>query len=315
VSNETKKYDAKIITNTLVGLSLQTRLLLGLDMEYKQNTTLNELLSINRETLPDPKEPAQMRYLCVGNGGHAIDGSEIPTPVPLEHQPSDNAPYSIVPLVMRPVDKDLPPNLRENYALRRMEEHKGRRYWCYYLKRIDHRGVRVNEYRTIVKDGEKNIREYEHSDRSINPQPPSMPDYNYEVTDQVVPEDGDYLHSNARVRIEFTEFDVQELLNVAAIKYGDPKKAVVSEFCLTSGVDMVATGDSVDGSPFEYLECMGAQIVTHMTMFTNMAFANNGTGFSVDFGNTEPMAVAPGQLPQQLDSATTDTSPGSDVLL
>lgn len=300
MSTETKAYDGKHVTNALAGLSLQTTLLMGLPMEFKQKSTLNEHLAINREAIPNGSTRPVMQYLCLGNGGHVVSAEDnLATPIPIEHQPTDAAPYNIIPLVMRPVDKDLSDELRENYALRKQVEYGGRRYWAYYLKRLDWRGVRVKEYYTKVRDGIKTVTDFEYSDKNLYPTAPDMPDYNYEVSDQVTPNDGDYVHSSASTRIELNAFDVQELLNMAQIIYGDPRKAVVSEFCLTSGVDTIVTGESAVGSPFQYMECMGTQINIFLTTFTNMAYQNKGVAYTLDVGNTEPMVLAPGQIPSQ----------------
>ncbi len=309
MSTETKAYDGKHVTNTLAGLSLQTTLIMGLPMEYKQKSTLNEALLINREITPDSASRPTMKYLCLGNGGHVIstDGG-LATPIPIEHQPTDVAPYNIMPQVLRALDKDLSDDLREIYALRKQVEFNGRRFWAYYLRRLDWRGVRVKEYLTTVRDGVKSVKEFEYSDKNLKPTPPDMPDYNYEVSDQVVPANGDYVHSSASTRIELTEFDVQELLNVAEIIYGDPRMAVVSEFCLTSGVDTMATGESAVGSPFEYMEAMGTQINIFLTTFTNMAYQNKGVAYTLDVGNTEPMVLAPGQIPSEVGVAVSSDS-------
>lgn len=301
MTSETKAYDGKHITNTLQGLSVQTSLLMGLDMEYKQKSTLNEHLKLFQDEMPDPKARPTMKFLVIGNGGHAIStNSNLATPIPLEHQPTDVAPYSIIPHALRPVDKDLSDEERKHYALRKKVEINGRWYWAYYLRICDWRGVRVKEWHTVVKDGNESTKEFEYGDKNLNPTPPEMPDYNYEVTDQMVPTDGDYVHSSAMTRIEFTENDVQEIQNVAAILYGDPTLAVVSEFGLVSAVLKETSGESATGSPFLYMEAYGAQVNIFMTTFVNVAFQNKGIAYNLDVGNTEPMVVAPGQVASQV---------------
>jgi len=305
VSIETKAYDGKFVTNTLAGLSLQDVLLMNLPMDYKEKSTLNEHLSINRDNMPDEEARPVMKYLCLGNGGHVIStDDDLVTPIPIEHNPTDAAPYNIIPLVLRTVDDDLTDTLREDYALRRLEEHGGTRYWAYYLKRLDYRSVSVLNYYTKVSDGEATITDFDYSDLNLYPTAPEMPDYDYEVTDSLVPTDGDYVHASANVSIPLGTFDVQELLNVSNILYGDPRKAVVSEFCLCSGVDTSATGESEVGSPFIYTEAMGVQICIFLTTFANMAYQNSGITYDMDIGNTEPMVLAPGQIATTVTNST-----------
>jgi len=306
VATETKAYDGKHVTNTLAGLSLQTTLLMGLDMVFKQKSTLNERLSINREIIPDADSRPVMKYLALGNGGHVISADvDIATPIPLEHQPTDSSPYNIIPQIIRDVDKDISDELREGYALRKQIEVNGVKKIAYYLKRLDWRGIKVDEWYTTVRDGVKTIDAFDYSDLNLYPTAPDLPDYNYEVTEQTLTDDGDYVSSFATSRVELNEFDVQELLNVAGVIYGDPRRAVVSEFCLVSGVDTIATGESATGSPFQYTEVMGAQVAIFMTTFVNMAYQNSGVAYTIDIGNTEPLVLAPGQVPNQISTTTT----------
>lgn len=305
---ETKPYDGKHVTNTLAGLNVQNSIFLGLPITYKEKSTLNEHLGILADRRPEALAKPEARFLCVGNGGHIVTATDnLATPIPVKHNPTDAAPYNIIPLVLRPVDKDLGDDVRERYALRRIEEHGGRRYWAYYMKRLDFRGVRTMDYYTRIRDGQKSVREFEYSDINLYPTPPASPDYDYEVDDKLAVSDGDYVHTSAETTVPLDQFDIQELLNVATVLYGDPRKAVVSEFCLCTGIDTVATGESMVGSPFQYNEVIGAQVAVFLTTFTNVAYANRSLAYVLNIGQTEPMVLAAGQVPQQTGSASGGT--------
>lgn len=300
MTEQTKEYDGKIVTNTLAGISLQNTLFLNLPMTYKQKSTINEHLNIFRQ-LPTPEARPAAKYLCVGNGGHVMSiDDQLGTPIPIKREPTDVAPSSIIPLILRPVDDDIGDDIRVRYAGRRKEEHQGKLYWAWYFKRLDYRGVKSESYHTKVQEGKSTVQEFEYSDLNLYPKNTDMPDYNYEVTDTVVPTDGDYVHSTAGIKVVLDLFDIQELLNVAKVKYGDPRKAVISELCICSGVDFTATGESSVGSPFTYTEAIGVQAAIFLTTFVNVAFQNKAVSYLMDIGNTEPMAVAPGQFPQQV---------------
>lgn len=309
MTTETKAYDGKHVTNTLNGIAIQTALMYGLPIQYPQNSTINENLNINSDVVPGPTERPITKYLVLGNGGHAVtSGDNLATPIALKREPTDVAPANMIPHVLRLVDDDLSDELRELYALRILEEHFGKRYWAYYARRLDFAGINVLRYHTKVQDGQATINQFEYSDLNLRPRNSTMPDYNYEVTDQLVPVDGDYVSASANLPIALNMFDIQELLNVANVLYKDPRKAVISEYCMCSGIDFVTSGESLVGSPFQYTEVKGLMAVTFLTTFTNAAYQNRGIIHDMDIGNAEPMAVAPGQIAQQTGSAVEGAS-------
>lgn len=90
------------------------------------------------------------------------------------------------------------------------------------------------------------------------------------------------------------ENDIKELINVAKIKYKDPRKAIVSEFILCSGVDHIATGESFTSSAFQYMEVAGLQAIVFLNSFNSAALSNVEIGYDVVIGQTEPMPVDTG---------------------
>lgn len=294
MSTPTRNYDGKLVVSTLQSMHMQTATFLGLDMTYKEKSTLNEHLNINRDIAPAPAERPIARYLCIGNGAHAMRQlSGIPAiPVPVRHQPTDAAPYHIMPLVLRPVANDLSDDIRGNYALRRVEEHNGARYWAYYLKRLDLRSSVVTDFYTKIVDGKKTTTEFNYTDQNLYPTPADLPDFNFEVSDKVLPANGDYVNAAAPVLVSLSDFDVQEFLNVCKVMYNNPLASVVSEICLCSGVDHMTTGESYVGSSFEYNEAIGVQVAIFLSTFANLAMDNDGISYRIQIGQASPMTTA-----------------------
>lgn len=296
MATETKAYDGKRITNTLAGLRLQTIKLLGLDFQTREKSTVNEHLSILPGLKLDPQTYPRAEYLIVGNQGHTISTEgNLPNVLALRHQPTDAAPWGIMPLVLRPVDSDLDAATRAKYGLRREEEHDGKKYYAYYAKRLNYQTVEAKDYYHKTVDGETTTVEFNYTDANLHPQKPTMPDYDYETSDQTVLDDGEYVSTSATVRIFMDENDINEYMNVAAVIYGDPRKAVISEFCLCSGIDHQTTGESATGSDFLYDEVACCQVNVFLTTFTNLSQQNGALGYNISIGQPEAMAIAPGQ--------------------
>ena len=294
MADSSSAYDGKKVTNTLSGIRVQTAVFLGLPLTYPEKSTLNEHLDINSTILPASDARPTCQYLCIGNKGHTTtaESDGLAGVLPVAHEPTDAAPYGIIPFVLRPVDNDLSDDLRKRYALRRLEEHNGKRYWAYYLRRLSYTGKVVSDYYTKVRDGVKTIVEFKYSDLNLYPSQPELPDYNYDVTDTLTASDGDYVHAAAGISVTLDTFDIEELVNVARVKYQNPTMAIMSEFCLCSGIDYTATGESMVGSPFTYTEAIGVQVAVFLTTFVNVAFNNGGLGYDLQIGQTEAMALS-----------------------
>lgn len=290
--------DGKLVTPTLSGLRLQNTLMLNRPMQYPNNSTINEHLNIGNTNLPSSEQRPVIKYLAIGNGGHHIStaGGPVLTPRPRRHSATDAAPYNIIPFVLRPVENDLSDLERAAYALRREEMHNERRYWAYYLKRLDLSGVTPEDYLVQVSDGESTTSSFEYSEINLNPQPPTVPDYTFDVTETIQSDDGDYVSTSAEVPLLFSTWEINELMNVAQVLYSDPTAAVISEYAICSGVDTVATGENHMGSPFEYQEAIGVQVSTFLTTFENASFSNEAIGQLLVFGQSIPMLLAPGQV-------------------
>lgn len=275
----------RTITRTIYGSALQTAMLLKLPYTVVPNTTLNEKFGIQANQVPEPGKLPSLAYFCIGNGGHrSVTGADgVPYTMPIKHRASDAALFNHLPFVLREVNDDLPPEQRQKYALRREEQHGGRRYYAYYLKRLDLSGV-VNEMKhTTVIDGVSQTLPFTPTSANLNPTPPEI------SPTGINPTEGDYLTTTAVVEIRFTANDVAELVRVAEILYGNELMAVISEIGLCSGLDKVITAQGPGNTTFNFNEAIAVQIANHITSYYSMAYTNNGFDFQIEMGATEPL--------------------------
>lgn len=293
---ETEKIDMKIVVSSLNSLRGQVTSFLGRPHQYPERSTVNEQLGIFAGVLPSADVRPFAGYLTIGNAGHGVDMSDpaLLLPYPIEHRPTDVGAWGPIPLVLRPVENDLSDSEKERVCGRVLEEHHGQRCWAYYAKRIRHDGVRCTDWKLVVRDGKKSIEEFHYTDKELHSKPPVLPDYNMDIIDQIELADGDYVYTNAVIKVTLDEWDIKELLNMAKIKYKDARKAVVSEFIVCTGSDMMVTGESFTGPDFNYLEGVGLQSAVFISTFTNAALSNKEIGYDVTIGQTTPMPVYTG---------------------
>lgn len=285
-------YDSKNVTITLQSIKLQTELLMGLDIDIPEKSTLNEHLKINAGVTPESQD-YKMEWLVLGNGGHKVTTiSGIAVPIPVKHSPKAAAPNNIIPIVVREMDNDVSDTERERLGLRSIEEYSGTRYIVYRAVKMDWAGVKVQEYKTTYADGSEDVDTFEYSDDELYPKQQEMPDYNVEVDDQVEIENGTAVSAYATPRIEIDEWLIQEIVNAANVVYGNANAAVVSEFAICSGVTAKATGPSATGSDISYNEVFNAQVCIFIATFENFAIQNKSLAYTIEVGNSEPMLVS-----------------------
>lgn len=272
-------------TRTIYGAKLQTSMLLDLDFDMVANTTLNEKFGIQSGVAPNAGVLPSLKYFCIGNGGHRLitGADEIPYTSSIPHRASDAALFNHLPFVLREENNDLSSAERATYGLRREEVIDGTNYFAYYAKRLDLTGVDNALYRTTVTDGVVSSAPFVPTSSNLNPEQPE------EGSVGVTETEGDLLSTTALIDVNFNENDVEELLAVAEIIYGNSNLAVISEIGLMTGVDRVVTVPGAGNTNFNFNEILVAQIAMHVTAFYSMAFATNGFNFQIQMGATEPL--------------------------
>ena len=275
----------ELITRTLLGSYLQTCTLMGLPMEFKKNTTLNERFEILKDTTPGNTDTPRMRYWAIGNGGHrfTVGADGIHKPEPIQHRATDFAAFKPLPFVLRLPGEDLVAAERQKYALRRSETIDGVQYIAYYLRRMEMTGVVAEMQYITVVDGEQTVTEFVPTAANLYPEPPDLSSTGINVTT------GDYVAATAKVALNLNRQDIDELLNVARIKYNDDYAAIISEIQTVSGIDRVINVTIPGSGSFNFNEVIGAQVVSHINTFFPLAFANNGVEVLLDVGATEPL--------------------------
>jgi hypothetical protein len=280
----------KLITRTAYGGFLQTTQLTGRPFTLVPNTTLNEKWGVQAGIIPPAPSVPFLDYFVIGNGGHkwspvtTPSGQVIGKPEPVQHMATDAALYSQIPFVLREPANDLTPAQMAAYRLRIPQVFNGTNYIAYYAKVFDYTGVApAMNLTTVNSDGSTTVTPFVPDSSNLNPTPPDLSSTGVNVVT------GQYVTSSAKLPLNLTANDQQELLNVANIMYGDPELAIISEIGLCSGWDKtVAAGGS--GQPtFNYTEAIAMQIVSFFNSFYAMEYADNGIQVLLDVGATEPL--------------------------
>ena len=272
------------VTRTVHSAYLQTCQLLGLPVVIKPNSTLNQKFDINADMAISETDKLTMKYVTIGNGGHKVSTgvNGIPVPEPVQHTPRDAALYNHLPFVLRLPSNDLTANQRAKYRLRKHEVHDGVNYVAYYLKVLDMAAtVPQLELRTVV-NGVTTATPYVPTLSDLNPTPPAI------GSGGVIVSTGDYIAATAKIPFVMTPDDINELLNVANVIYGDESYSIISEIGLCSGVDRSVTGD-FNGTTTGYTEAIGVQVCNFIGAFFAAKFSNNGINILFDAGSSEAM--------------------------
>lgn len=274
----------RIITRSVWGSALQTALLFGIKYTPEENSTLNEKFNIQSGVTPGAGDSIQIphvKYMCIGNNGHkVITGADgIPYTNPVEHEATDAALFNHLPFVLRETDNDLSAIERADYGLRKIENIEGVDYIAYYLKRMDLSSVAINLKKIIVLDGNSSVIDYIPTNENLNPIHPELPN------DEVISTDGVSISASALITLLFDAADVEELINVSKIIYGNDDRAMISEIGLCSGIDKTVTS----GSSTTYLEAICVQITTHITGYYPVGYSNRGFELQIEAGATEPL--------------------------
>lgn len=278
------------ITRTIYGSHVQTCLFFGKPITIKENSTLNQKLSVLADTLPAINDRVTLCGLVWGNRGHRMELGDhgIHRNQIVQHRATDAALYGQLPFVLRELNNDLTAPQRAQYALRRQESHNDTMYWAYYMRRLDLTGLTPNMYYIQVSnDGNNNPVEeataFTPSMANLSPTPPAISNTGTNVIS------ADYVASRSHMAINLTESDVAEMLNVAKVIYGDESYAIVSELGLCTAASKVINAASYGGGSFQFNEAVGVQIAAHVATFNSLVFNNTGLEIELVVGANEPL--------------------------
>ena len=277
----------RTITRTVYGARLQTLQYFGLPYTHINHTTLNEKFDVFPDQRPEVGEMPRNRYYCIGNRGHRLavgaDGSPITDE--LQHQPSDASLFNFLPFIMRRADEDLSSGDRAKYCLRKAVTYGGVNYIAYYGKRLNLTDVTVQMLNNVVDEGVTTVTPFTPTGSNLNPTPPNIPPTGSIVTS------GDFLAVSALIDLDLDAEAIAEIVECAAIIYGDERMAIISEVALVAGVDKILTATA----GFNYNEVVEATVTAFLTDYQAVSYSNSGLKLTLDVGAVEPLLVtAPG---------------------
>lgn len=236
----------------------------------------------------------KLQYFCIGNRGHRYIPGAPPAPAytsPVPHRATDSGLYGWMPFLIRPYASDITGATRAKYRLRRTLLIGGNLYVAYFAKVLDFTGVLPETNLVIIDNGAPISSPFNPTSASLAPDPTLVT--NSLITDN----NGSYTSVAATLSIPFTAQEVTELMNAMDLVYGDSNFAIISEVALCTGVDKLCDTQYSDVSPYTSsvigagnpTEAVGVQIATHISTHYPVVYANDGFGFNLDLGATEPL--------------------------
>lgn len=272
------------IIRTVQGAKLQTSQLLGTPLVIDPHSTLNEKFNIHADLLLTANDKPTIKYIAIGNGGHAmaVGSNNITYPKPIQHTPRHAALYNQLPFVLRLPNNDLTAAEVTKYRLRKNLVVNGVTYIAYYLKLLDLTATHPQLELRSVTNGVTTATGYTPTVGDLNPTPPVLP------STGVVSTTGDYIAATAKVPFIMSPSDISEFLNVCNIIYGDVNYGIVSELALCSGVDRSVTG-IFRGTSLGYNDAIAVQVVSFINTIFAANFANAGWSISLDVGSLESL--------------------------
>jgi hypothetical protein len=272
------------VTPTVYGAAIQTALLLGIHPEFEPMSTMNQWFEVFGTDALLSTDKYSMNYFALGNGGtiNRTKADGFPGRGYHIHEPGDVRPFKPFPFIMRRLSEPLSTNERTRYAMRKIEEFGGILYECYYLRRMDKTGLKVNKYRMTAAGGSG---VFTPDNDNFNP----VPITTITSTGETIVATGDYLSASAPYVFTISESEAAELRNCAEIRHNDEDYATVSEIVCVCGADRIKTGQGAGTGTVNYNEAICAQALSYLITDISFVINNKGYAWTVDLGATEPL--------------------------
>lgn len=269
------------LNHTIWGQYIQSIMLLGQTIALPAGITLNEKLNINPKFRLESTDRFSAKYYVIGNGSHTIPKAQdiVPTVNNVKHDPIDGAPFNMMPFALKSEHDDFPEEIRENYRLRRKEEHNGKSYWAYYMKKIEMEDVTRVLVET-TQDGHHSVTPFHITERVLSPKRPEL------TPNEVVTASNTKIKISVGASINFDPSDVEEYMNVSKIIYGTADASVISEIALVAAVEDVYLAPE-DGT--RYTEVKGATVLTHISTYHQLNVNNAGFTEKLELGEKTPL--------------------------
>lgn len=269
---------------TIYGAYLQSCSLLGLNVDIKENSTLNQKFNLFPNEIFNVGQYPTMKYVTIGNGGHnaSIGTDGIPLINPVPHSPRHAALYNHLPFIIREVNNDLTPAERLKYRLRTIQTIDGVNYVCYYAKVLDLSTVEPKIELRNNTNGVITAVDFTPGLSDLNPIKPIIP-VNGNITST-----GNYLGATAKIEFTMDNDEITELVNACNIIYGNDNYAFISEIGLCSGVDRTLMGN-FNGDEQSYTEVIGMQVMNFINTAIPSYSINTSITQTIDVGAVEPL--------------------------
>lgn len=276
---------------TAYGAHLQQCQLLKLPIDIKTNSTLNEALTIFDTIKPTTDEMPDVKYAAIGIGGVKYTMVNGRPKIDLyQHKPTHAGLFEHLPFVLRLPSEDLPASERDNYRLRRLEEHDGIVYVAYYLRLLDKSSTIPQLEMRKVENNTTTSTTFNPTLSDLHPVPSILYTGDSEtVLDNVAYSvNGNYVAATAKVPFKMDQNDIDEFLNVCNIIFGDDSMSVITEVALCSGVERVLNGD-FNGVTIPYREAIAVQVNAFVAVHYAMKFIRREVDIEFDIGSVEPL--------------------------
>lgn len=268
-------------THSVYGNFINTLMRMKKNYIHIPFSTLNQRLNIFPDERPNPGVLPSIGYLALGNGGHYADviNNDLAITRNYQHQSTDAGLFKMMPFILRPVANDLTPAQRAGYALRRVETIDSQQYAAYYLKRVDLSEIVPRlEYRTIQPDGTIVVSEFIPDSSNLNPTPTVMAVNGTNTTTS------EFVAVSAKVAVPWSQWEINEYLNVSNVKFGTEDAALISELAVVSGVDKIVTSGSLT-----YTEAICAIVETFVQHKIDLTANSQNFTMNLEIGVSEPL--------------------------
>lgn len=301
-----------IVSRTVFGAAIQTRMAFKKDIPVPENTTLNEVLSNTTYVPFQPDVPTRgmqlaepynivkdspffkLGYFVIGNMGHRTKTNTAtgplgssPVSTAVEHLATNSGLFHMMPFACVPVSSDLTLAEQAKYGMRKTLEIGGILYAAYYARRLDLDSIEVKEVLVITENGQETTVPFVATSSDLFPKHP--------VTSGATTGNG--VRSMALVVIDFDNVEQQRIVDACRLLYNDEDQAQISEIAFCYGVDKPVTKEyPTEGAQNPKtitngrMEAVGVTIAIHYTLSpVAVTAAKKKLGGSWDVGIGEPL--------------------------
>lgn len=301
-----------VISRTIHGAAIQTRMAFKKDIPVPENTTLNEVLSNTTYVPFQPEVPTRgmqlaepynivkdspyfkLGYFVIGNMGHrsktnAATGPLAASPVnsAVEHLATNSGLFFMIPFACVPLTSDLTLAEQAKYGMRKILEIGGMLYASYYCRRLDLDSIEFKEVLVTKENGTESTVPYVATSSDLFPKHPSTSGSTA----------GNGVRSMALVSVDFDNVEQQRIVDACRLLYGDEDLAQISEIAFCYGVDKPVTKEyPTEGAQNPKvvtngrLEAVAVTVAIHYTLTpVAVTAAKKKLGGSWDIGIGEPL--------------------------